>query len=495
MSPFGDGQTRLTPAPALRVTVQRGSAGQKEFTFSEPFTIGREEPCEIVLQDRSVSRRHAEVYLREGCWWIRDLNSANGTHVDGKPIDRLPLTRPTLIEFGLNGPMLFFEEEEVPGKQATFVKKPSSVTQYVKRYFGQSPTENMGQHTMFLRQAFLRLQKKQKSRYLKVIAGIVLLLIITAGYALVQQKKIREQRQQAIDLFYKNKNVELSIAKLRATLTAEGKIQELREADKGESDLNDLRKGYDQLVEQIGVYKKNIDPDEGLILKVARIFGECELNPPRGFVHEVRRHIKQWQSSKLLANSLARAKENKYEVTIAIELARQKLPPQFFYLALQESSFNPKAVGPRTRLGKYAKGMWMFMPETAKDYGLQIGPLYQSDNYDPEDERHDFQKSTMAAARYLRYIYDTDAQASGLLVMASYNWGESRVIDIIRQMPQNPEERNFWKLLDKYLNKVPDQTYDYVFRIFSAAVIGENPKLFGFAFDDPLAEVKKFYFQ
>jgi len=494
MSPFGDGQTRLTPAPALRVTVQRGSAAQKEFTFSEPFTIGREEPCEIVLQDRSVSRRHAEVYLREGCWWIRDLNSANGTHVDGKPIDRLPLTRPTLIEFGLNGPMLFFEEEEVPGKQATILKRPSSVTQYVRRYFGQSPVANMGQHTLFLRQAFLRLQKKQKSKYLKVIAGIALLLMITAGYALVQQKKIREQRQLAIDLFYKNKTVELSIANLRATLTAAGKIQELKEVEKGENDLNENKKGYDQLVEQLGVYKKKMSEDERLILNVARIFGECELNLPPGFVQEVRKYIKKWQSTHKLADAIALAKKNRYEVDIAIELARQKLRPQFFYIALQESTFDTKQCSPWTRYG-YAKGMWMFIPETARAYGLQVGPLVGEPKYDSEDERHDFKKSTMAAARYLRYIYDTDAQASGLLVIASYNWGENRVIDRIKQMPKNPQERNFWKFLDKYLNKIPDETYNYVFSIFSAAVIGENPKFFGFDFDDPLAEVKKFYSQ
>ena len=34
---------------------------------------------------------------------------------------------------------------------------------------------------------------------------------------------------------------------------------------------------------------------------------------------------------------------------------------------------------------------------------------------------------------------------------------------------------------------MPDQTYDYVFYIVSAAVIGENPRLFGFQFDNPLA--------
>jgi hypothetical protein len=51
-------------------------------------------------------------------------------------------------------------------------------------------------------------------------------------------------------------------------------------------------------------------------------------------------------------------------------------------------------------------------------------------------------------------------------------------------MPKNPRERNFWKLLRDH--KIPNETYNYVFYIFSAAVIGENPQLFGFDFENPL---------
>ncbi len=109
---------------------------------------------------------------------------------------------------------------------------------------------------------------------------------------------------------------------------------------------------------------------------------------------------------------------------------------------------------------------------------------------DPRDERHHFGRSTLAAVRYINDIYTTEAQASGLLVMASYNWGERRVIKLINTMPENPKERNFWQMLTKYKDRLPKETYDYVFYIFSAAVIGENPRLFGFEFDNPLGQAK-----
>jgi hypothetical protein len=84
-------------------------------------------------------------------------------------------------------------------------------------------------------------------------------------------------------------------------------------------------------------------------------------------------------------------------------------------------------------------------------------------------------------------LYTTDAQASGLLVIACYNWGEDQMLPLVRSMPENPRERNFWRLLSQHRNKIPQETYDYVFYIISAAVIGENPRLFGFDFDNPLA--------
>ena len=74
--------------------------------------------------------------------------------------------------------------------------------------------------------------------------------------------------------------------------------------------------------------------------------------------------------------------------------------------------------------------------------------------------------------------------------MASYNWGEQRVIRLLRSMPANPRERNFWKVLEKHREQLPLQTYDYVFYIVSAAVIGEDPRLFGFPFDNPLGFLK-----
>jgi hypothetical protein len=206
---------------------------------------------------------------------------------------------------------------------------------------------------------------------------------------------------------------------------------------------------------------------------------------PPDFEQEVMKYINYWQSSGRFARDIRLAKEKNYTQKISQALQQHGLPAQFFYLAMQESDFDAYANGPMTRKG-IAKGMWQFIPETGVKYGLHLGPLVDLGRPDPADEREQVDKATDAATRYIAMLYGTDAQASGLLVMACYNWGEDQVLPLVRSMPANPRERNFWKLLADHRKEIPQQTYDYVFYIISAAVIGENPRLFGFDFDNPL---------
>ena len=77
--------------------------------------------------------------------------------------------------------------------------------------------------------------------------------------------------------------------------------------------------------------------------------------------------------------------------------------------------------------------------------------------------------------------------------MPCYNWGEGRVLTFVRSMPANRRERNFRQLLARYRDKIPQETYDYLFYIVSAAVIGENPRLSGFDFDDPLGDLESIH--
>jgi hypothetical protein len=366
----------------------------------------------------------------------------------------------------------------------------NSLAQYVQHYFGASDLEHAGQHTRMIRRAFERVQVKQKRKYAKIIVFVSLLFLVAGGYALYLHVETSKQKDRAEAIFYAMKSLELDIAGIQRIVTESQNEQGVQVINKYLGQRKEMEKNYDQFLGALGFYSSKLTEPERLILRVARIFGECEINMPAGFVTEVQNYIKKWQSSDRLEKAVRAARDKGYQEKISSALLSQGLPPQFLYLALQESNFDIYAVGPKTYKG-HAKGMWQFIPETAIKYGLRVGPLVDLSRPDPGDERHNFEKATSAATRYLKFIYSTDAQASGLLVMSSYNWGEEKVVKLLRSIPANPRDRNFWRLLTTYRDKIPQETYDYVFYIVSAAVIGENPRFFGFKFDNPLASAEQ----
>jgi hypothetical protein len=482
----------------LHITLSDGT----RHNVTQPFTIGRHSDCQIRIQDGVVSRRHADVFPENGDWWIRDRQSANGVFLNGQRIERAVLFGNGRIQLGAGGPTLFYTVETPlqaapvqsaapePAQVETVAAPPapghpSDLEHYKDHYFGKTLDGTAGEHTMMVRRAFAEVQKKQRWTY-GVILGLVLVLLVVAGsVAWYKHSQVAEQRKLAAEVFYTMRALEIDLIKLRVDAAKRESLEAQKQIEAARQRKKQLEESYERYVTSLDVYSQGLSEKEKLIMRMANRFGECEVNMPEGFVEEVTTFIEKWQSSKRLSRVIRRAQRNGYIPKITAVLVQEDLPPQFLYLAVQESNLDHRAVGQPTRFG-IAKGMWQFIPSTGQKYGLRIGPLKDQAEVDLLDDRHNFEKSTRAAASYLRDIYTTDAQASGLLVMASYNWGERRVVRLIQTMPENPRERNFWQLITAYRQKIPDETYDYVFSIFTAAVIGENPRLFGFNFDNPL---------
>ncbi len=116
------------------------------------------------------------------------------------------------------------------------------------------------------------------------------------------------------------------------------------------------------------------------------------------------------------------------------------LPLELKYLPVIESGLNPTAT---SRQG--ATGLWQFMLRTGKIYGLQTTTLV--------DERRDPVKSTRAAARYLKDLYDIYHDWN--LVLAAYNCGPGTINKAIRRAGG---EKDFWTLY----NYLPKETRGYV---------------------------------
>jgi membrane-bound lytic murein transglycosylase D len=154
------------------------------------------------------------------------------------------------------------------------------------------------------------------------------------------------------------------------------------------------------------------------------------------------------------------ARSGRY-LPMILDIFKEKgLPEELVFTAMIESGFNPVAV---SRAG--AKGLWQFMAPTARLYGLRVDRWL--------DERLDPEKSTVAAANYLRDLYTVFG--SWDLAQAAYNAGEVRV----QQAIQGSGTRDFWVLHRRSPYLLPE-TKNFVPAIHAATLIGRQPEQYGF---------------
>ena len=140
--------------------------------------------------------------------------------------------------------------------------------------------------------------------------------------------------------------------------------------------------------------------------------------------------------------------------------AQKGLPEELIVTAMIESGFDPVAA---SRAG--ARGLWQFMAPTARLYGLRV------DRW--TDERLDPEKSTRAAASYLKDLFTM--YGSWTLAQAAYNGGALRINRAI----QNLKTTDFWQLTRG--RHLAEETKNFVAAIQAAVVITREPERYGFA--------------
>lgn len=155
----------------------------------------------------------------------------------------------------------------------------------------------------------------------------------------------------------------------------------------------------------------------------------------------------------LQTSKLHRQAEKWFPIIEAI-LKQYGIPADFKYVPLVESGLQG---GTST---KGASGHWQFMPQTARDFGLEVTAEL--------DERDNIRKSSIAAAKYIKYLYrEFD---SWTLAAAAYNIGEG---SLKRQM-QKQNQDNYYKI------KLNKETASYVYKLISMKEIIENPTRYGY---------------
>ncbi|MCX5807518.1 MAG: transglycosylase SLT domain-containing protein [Proteobacteria bacterium] len=239
-----------------------------------------------------------------------------------------------------------------------------------------------------------------------------------------------------------------------------------------DNDNNALTENNTEVVrkESVNPGKKitqNVDDEEDIVSLLGEDYYK-NFDIPIVFNDAVKYFIQYFttEKRKVFSNWL---KRSRFYIPIIKEILNEEgLPEDLVYLAMIESGFNPKAYSPAN-----ASGPWQFIYTTGGRYGLRSNYWI--------DERRDPEKSTIAATKYLRDLFNQFG--CWYLAAAGYNAGEGRVGRAIERHNTN----NFWELV-KY-NTLPKETREYIPKLIAAAIIAKEPEKFGFGsitYDQPI---------
>lgn len=157
---------------------------------------------------------------------------------------------------------------------------------------------------------------------------------------------------------------------------------------------------------------------------------------------------------------IGQARLASYRPMMAQIFRQEGVPEWLIGVGFVESTYNPAAHSPAQ-----AHGIWQFIPGTGDRYGLRRTAW--------TDERGSPEKSTRAAARYLRDLHALFGDWP--LALAAYNWGEGRIARVIKRTGI----RDFWTMADRGL--LPQETANYVPSVLAASrlLLGTGKPVFG----------------
>ncbi|MEP6860442.1 MAG: LysM peptidoglycan-binding domain-containing protein [Deltaproteobacteria bacterium] len=153
--------------------------------------------------------------------------------------------------------------------------------------------------------------------------------------------------------------------------------------------------------------------------------------------------------------------QGRYRDLIVSHLRKAHLPVDLLYDAMIESSYDNEDSSYAGALG-----LWQFMPENSKIYGLRRDRWV--------DERMDPLRSTIAQMDYFQDLYQRFGDWQ--IALAAFNAGYGAVLRSIARYNTND-----YYALCAYENGLPWETCLYTPKVLAAAIVGHNRAAFGYA--------------
>ena len=315
------------------------------------------------------------------------------------------------------------------------------------------------------------MHSSQKKRALIIVGSISSVAFVVVSVLLYQNMGYRGKVKQQEALLSEAKNLEIQLAQEQVQTGSsadehekQALVAKLRAAERQLMSVRSNLKSTDV----INTYKNPLGREIHVILEG---FGKRDYIVPDIFIKQVEKHI--YSFTKTSTRSImdrSFANSHKYKSIIEEELNRQGMPLAFFYLSMHESLLDAQII---SRVG--ARGLWQFMPATARDYGLRVPEGWE--NLPPEaDQRTDPRLATQAGVKYVKTLYAEFGDVA--LAMAAYNAGEGRIRKALRSIDDPINNRDFWYIYRMGL--LADETNEYVPKIIATMIIDKNRARYGF---------------
>lgn len=321
-------------------------------------------------------------------------------------------------------------------------------------------------------QSAARVHSRQKKRALIIVGTISVVAFAIVSVLLYQNMGYRGKLKQQEALLNEAKNLESQLAREQAQAGPAADdhekamlVAKLRAAERQLMSVRSNLKSSDL----INTYKNPLGREIHVILEG---FGKRDYIVPDIFIKQVEKHINSFTSNPNWRAILDRsfANSHRYKDLIEAELTRQGMPLAFYYLSMHESTLDNTIV---SRVG--ARGLWQFMPQTAREYGLRVPDDWESLPASA-DERTNPQLSTQAGVKYVKTLYAEFGDVA--LAMAAYNAGEGRIRKALRSIDDPINNRDFWYIYR--LGILADETNEYVPKIIATMIIDKNRGRYGF---------------
>jgi hypothetical protein len=417
--------------------------------LDDDLVIGRDPEVEIYLADSRISRRHALIQPTEEGIFISDLGSSNGTLVNGELItDAVVLEPGDLIQVG--GKISLVYEEG--GGGATWLWAGIAVAGLAVLLaaavflFGGDDVDPILANAALLAADGIELQRAGNAEggKRKINAAVRML------WGQLEDVPEQRRRQAALERMQAQLGGDVDLAAVYQSSLAASHVVERREP----RGLRNLEACQLETIERADF---DLCVDEHAVSVLTALWQDPKEIPP-DFYEAVREQLRLLVRNRRGWVERALARGLPLKSMMEAELEAAKVPKMLRYLSMIESGYQPKI---RSKAG--ARGLWQFMPATARQYGLRVS--------DQIDERTDPRKSTHAAARYLRNLAFEFGGDALLLAIASYNKGENGVRRALKKLDDPRADRSYWSLVKHDL--LPTETQEYVPRLIAAAVMGE----------------------